>query len=450
MGWPRLSGAQAVSLSTETATTPAHYVLLIVMDPSEAVSHQRLRELAGSCLPQLARFRSRLFSKPLGIGQPVWAEASNFDPSRQMYKVAVPPPGGTGEFADIIAKLTTRPLVRHRPLWQAWSIEGLAGGRWALALKISQAMVADADGVAAILARLLTVNPDDEPARDLPAERSLGRPPSVVELVSDTAAELAERPFTGARVLGEAVPVVLHSVVNRLRAGNVYDGIAAPRTAFNDTLTARREVAFAELRQADIDAVADSFNVTADDVFLAACTLSLRTWLHRHARVPERPLVMSVLLSSTPEHVRLPVQRDDPVQILGDCHTGREHVKRSEIAVLAELVPPNVLNAGMQIYSRVGLLRRLAPVTHGVTATINGPTGPAYCAGARVAAIHAVPPLPQGAGLGITQVLHDQASGVTVCACPERVEHIEEIADGVVYGVTQLRARRKKRNRRRP
>jgi diacylglycerol O-acyltransferase / wax synthase len=459
VAWQRLSGADAVSLNTETPATPAHYVVLFVTEPSDAVSHQRLHELVGSSLPRLARFRSRLFSKPLGLGQPVWAEVTNFDPSRQMHKVAVPPPGGTAEFADVVAKLTTRPLVRHKPLWQAWSIEGLAGGRWALALKISQAMIAGVDGLASILARLLTVDPDDDPVGYLPDEPSLGRPPSVVELVTDAAAELTERPFTGARVVGEAVPGVLRSVVGLLRSGNmvfngplprtVFNG-PLPRTVFNDPLTPRREIAFAELRKADIDAVADAFNVSGDDVFLAACTLSLRSWLHRHARVPQRPLVLQVLLSST--RVRLPVQLDDPVGIVGDCHADRDHENRSELSALGALVPPYLLHATMRLYTRLGLARAFPPVLHGVTATINGPPVPVYCAGARVAAIHVVPPLPEGAGLSITQVLHDQAAGVTVCACPDRVTGVEEIADGIVYGLTQLRAKRKRQRqtRRRP
>lgn len=449
MAWQRLCGADALSLSTETPTTPAHYVVLIVMDPSDAISHQRLHELAGSALPQLAHFRARLFAKPFGLGQPVWAEVDNFDASRQLYKVAVPPPGSTGEFADMVAKLTTRPLLRHKPLWQAWSIEGLAGGRWALALKISQAILGGVDGLSSILARLVTLGPDDDPTAYLPPEPSLGKPPSLAELVTDTAAELAENQFAGARVVGEAVPAALRSVANRLQGGAEGAGLPVPRTVFNDPLTQRREVAFAELRQADINAVADAFDVSADDVFLAACTLSLRTWLQRHARIPEHPLVMQLSLSATPVRIRLPVQHSDPVRILADCHADRDSESRSGLPSLAELFPPNLLHTGMQIYTRLGLSRRFPPVAHGVAATITGPPVPVYCAGARVAAIHAVPPLPEGAGLSITQVLHDQAAGVTVCACPDRVTHIEEIADGVVYGVTQLRAKRKKRNRRR-
>jgi Wax ester synthase/diacylglycerol acyltransferase catalytic domain len=69
----RLSAMEAVSLHTESSTMPAHTVALIIIEASDQLSHQRLDKLVGSSLPQMARFRSRLVGKPLGLGQPAWA-----------------------------------------------------------------------------------------------------------------------------------------------------------------------------------------------------------------------------------------------------------------------------------------------------------------------------------------------------------------------------------------
>jgi hypothetical protein len=106
----RLSGMEAVSLHTESSTVPAHAVALIIIEASDQLSHQRLRELVGSALPQLARFRCRLVGKPLGLGQPVWAEIDGYDPTSQIHSATVPAPGGRREFAELIAWLTTGPL----------------------------------------------------------------------------------------------------------------------------------------------------------------------------------------------------------------------------------------------------------------------------------------------------------------------------------------------------
>ena len=61
-------------VNTQTSTTPTHTVALIIIEASDRLSHDRLHQLVASSLPQLARFRSRLVDKPLGMGQPVWAE----------------------------------------------------------------------------------------------------------------------------------------------------------------------------------------------------------------------------------------------------------------------------------------------------------------------------------------------------------------------------------------
>ena len=72
----------------------AHTVALVIVDASDQLSHQRLHQLLAAKLPQLARFRSRLVTKPLGIGQPVWAEIDDYDPSPQIHCVTVRAPGG--------------------------------------------------------------------------------------------------------------------------------------------------------------------------------------------------------------------------------------------------------------------------------------------------------------------------------------------------------------------
>ena len=70
----RLAAADAVWLHTQTSTTAAHTVALIIMEACDQLSHDRLHRLVASSLPALARFRSRLVGKPLGMGQPVWAQ----------------------------------------------------------------------------------------------------------------------------------------------------------------------------------------------------------------------------------------------------------------------------------------------------------------------------------------------------------------------------------------
>ena len=343
----RLSAMEAVSLHTESSTVPAHAVALIIIEASDQLSHQRLRELVGSALPQLARFRCRLVGKPLGLGQPVWAEIDDYDPTSQIHSATVPAPGGRREFAELIAWLTTGALDRHKPLWEAWNIDGLEGGRWALAVKMSPAVSDGVAGAASIWPRLADYRsarrPDQQSAaRAEPGHAALHRR-ARYRHEHGVPGELV----TGVWLIAGAVPGVLRAAGRRLRGTGEPDQLPqaassmsgpVPRTVFNAPLTERRAVAFASIPLADMKTVNNAFGGSITNVFLAACTLSLRAWLQRHDAVPDDPLLMQMPLSLpdadsttvdnqfTFGRIRIPVQLDDPVQVLTDLHAATERL----------------------------------------------------------------------------------------------------------------------------
>ena len=84
-------GINAGALLTQSSTMPADTVALIIIDRDDQLSHGRLHQLVESSLPQLARCRSRLVGKPLGLGQPMWAEITNYELVRsRLVIVAIP------------------------------------------------------------------------------------------------------------------------------------------------------------------------------------------------------------------------------------------------------------------------------------------------------------------------------------------------------------------------
>ena len=128
----------------------------------------------------------------------------------------------------------------RKRLWEAWSINGLAGGRWALAVKTSPALNDGAAGAASVWPRLLTTGPRADLANSLPTEPSLGSAPSVGELVTDVVTEMVENHVTGAWLIATTVSGVLQAVRGRLLGAHVR-GPDDPAGVFDERAGAARQ-----------------------------------------------------------------------------------------------------------------------------------------------------------------------------------------------------------------
>ena len=58
-----------------------------------------------------------------------------------------------------------------------------------------------------------------------------------------------------------------------------------------------------------------------------------------------------------------------------------------------------------------------------------------YCAGAIVVGMHTVAPLTEGCGLNIAVIFHGDVMDVSVCACPDNVPAVNDIATGIAHCV---------------
>lgn len=110
-------------------------------------------------------------------------------------------------------------------------------------------------------------------------------------------------------LIAEAVTGALQALRRRLRGTVQPDPIPpavssmsgpVPHTMFNAPLTRRRAVAFASIPLTDVETVSNAFGGSTTNVFVAACTLSLRAWLQHYDLVPADPLLMQVPLRCPP------------------------------------------------------------------------------------------------------------------------------------------------------
>jgi WS/DGAT/MGAT family acyltransferase len=448
----------------EKSTTDAPTVSFVVIEPTERISHERLQQLVASSLPQLTHFRSRLVDRPLGVGPPFWAEIDRYDPSSQIHRATVRAPGGHRELATLIAQLSEKPRPPREMLWEAWSIDGLSGGRWALVVRLSPVLNDRGVGAAAIWSRLLHSDRQHGGSDDQPKQPSPVRP-AVGELAAEVITEILEFQFKGLFLVAEAVTGLLRSAWGQL--GEIYLGggerdsapVAGssirgplPLNAFTAPLTERRAVAFASVWQADLETVSTAFGGDVTNVLLAACALSLRAWLQRHGTVPEDPLVMWMPLtqSGAVGQIRVPVQLSDPIEVLTNLHTATERMgtaqshdderdyRTVDVRAIASLIPSTAMDAGMRVFKSLDVRRRLTPISHGSVYSVPAQPLPTYCAGAEVVGMHTVTPLVEGCGLTITPTSHGTEMHLSVCVCPDNVPAVDEIATGIVDALGTL------------
>jgi diacylglycerol O-acyltransferase len=156
-----------------------------------------LRESLDAALALVPRLRQRVVEAPLHLGLPEWIDDPHFDREYHFRHLALPAPGTLRQLLDLTAALLATPLDRERPLWEAYRIDGLEGGRSAFFFKLHHAVV---DGVGAItLLGAMTQGKDQRVIRvaeDDTAEGGAGPPGTVARLV-----DLAQDNLRGAAAL---------------------------------------------------------------------------------------------------------------------------------------------------------------------------------------------------------------------------------------------------------
>lgn len=423
----RLSGLDATFLYFETPVQHMHVSIVAVLDPTAmpgGYSFEKIQDLIASRLHLLPPFHRRLVRVPFDLHHPIWVEDPDFDIIHHVRRVACPAPGGQRELAAICGRITSTPLDRSRPLWEAWVIEGLSGGRFALLTKVHHCAVDGASG-AELLVHLFNVErdaPAPPPAPPAPPEQI----PSERELVRHAIASRLKQPVEMARLARETAQR-LAGVVRRRRDPETIIGgtpLTAPRTRFNGAITARRSVAFARVPLASVKAIRKATGATVNDVVLAICAGTLRSYLARHGELPAQPLVATCPISvrgSEPSRrssnrvsamfTSLATDVPDPLARLRAIQSVTRGAKEEHNAIGAEMLQnwaefaaPSLFSLAARLYARMKLADRHRPVHNLVISNVPGPPFPLYLAGAELVAAYPMGPVFEGAGLNVTVI----------------------------------------------
>jgi len=443
----QLSGLDASFLYMETPNSYGHVNGLAIYErPSDDFDpYQAAFDRFDALIGRLEPMRRRLVEVPFRLDHPYWIDDPDFDLNYHVRHIGLAPPGGADQLAEQVSRIVGRHMDRTRPLWEAYVIEGLADGRWAMLTKTHHATIDGASGV--ILLNMLT---DPSPDAPWPEHTDwVGEAiPSDRDLLERTMRNLAINPIKGMRlslrmvrnfaeVAGidsvSAIAGQARDLLKSMAIGGAVDTpepshrvriplSPAPPTPFNKPISPHRRFAMRSTALGNIKALKDASGCTVNDVVMAICAGALREYLIRHDALPDEPLRAMVPVSirtgdeADPWTNRvggiiaeLPTNCADPLERLHRCHEAMNEAKRQmdvlpaeDIAALAQVAPPLAATAAMRLQSRLRLADRVNLPMNVVISNVPGPRQALYFAGAKMDNYIPVSTIADDMGLNIT------------------------------------------------
>ena len=361
-----LSPVDSAFLWMETRNQPMHVAgLNIYTPPPDAGPHFIAKLLAdwGQYLSARTPFNLR---PVLRIGLWYWEEDKEFELDYHLRHLALPQPGRIRELLAMVSRVHGNLMDRNRPLWEAYLIEGLPGGRFATYVKIHHALV---DGVSG--ARL-SVQSHSRTAEEM-------KPPLWAQKFSqyDGAAQasaplgLMAQLANAARAGREILPGVGSGLLDMLRLSQADKAVAlpfqAPPTPFNVEISGSRRFAAQSYSLARLKRIGAAAGATVNDVTLAICSGALRKYLEVQKALPKKPLIAMV-----------------PVSLRGETDAGGNQVSLLLANLATNLRDPlkrlaRIVQSTTDAKNRLSSMPRLQKLAHGITSI--SPMGPAMLTG---------------------------------------------------------------------
>ncbi len=407
---------ERVFLAFEKRGTPMHVTATCLFEPGDlarADGHLdlfRIRNHFAASLTSFRRYRQRLH-RALD-GSFVWVDDERFDLDYHLRYTRVAGVAASGDAAlkDLCGRIMARALDRSRPLWEAWVVEGLDGGRFALVTKVHHAL---ADGVAGVdlLAGLLAGESKAQPTWPAPVPR-----PSAVGLMLEEALRRAATPLASLREWVPAIAGDPWGHVKRIGDASMalWDTLGAgvrraPACSLNRAVGPKRRFEWLTLDLRRVKEVKQRLGGTLNDVVLATTAGAMRAFLERRGApaVDLRALVpVNVRTPSTSREpgkhgsaglVVLPLSERDPLRCYARLCAQTEPLRLSKRALESE----SLTTAGMWALQIAGsLLGVLRPFNILVT-NVPGPSATLDLLGCRLIEAYPQVPLFAGQALGI-------------------------------------------------
>lgn len=426
----------SVFLLGESREHPMHVGGLALYEPPAGADQGFVREFYDRLVAQ-QDFQPTFLKRPAtffgGIANLAWSYDNDLDIDYHVRRSALPSPGRVRDLLELTSLLHSSLLDRHRPLWEAYVIEGLKDGRFAVYTKMHHALI---DGVSALklMQRSLSPDPDD---REIRAPWGLRKPKRK---------SVPSSPLSSLKRTAGGVVALAPSTVSLARAAlfeqRVTLPFGAPRTMLNVKIGGARRCAAQSWSVDRIKNVKKAAGVTLNDVVLTMCSGALRYYLLEQNGLPDTPLVAMVPVSLRKEHeadaggnlvgailCNLATDIEDParrLEIVSESMRNNKNVF-SELPRFQALALSAMNMGGLALSAVPGWVSSTSPPFNLVISNVPGPHEQLYYGGARLDGSYPLSAIVDGQALNITLVSNGANLDFGLTGCRRSVPHLQRL-----------------------
>lgn len=461
--YERLSFLDNTFLAMEGAANPMHVGATLrfgagtLARPDGSVDIDTVRAFIGNRLQYAPRYRQRLDWIPVEH-HPVWVDDAHFDLTYHVRHTALPRPGTDAQLRELAANILGRRLERSKPMWEAWVVEGLEDGGFALVTKVHHCMI-DGIGGVDLLKVLLAPFPSDD--MGTPDEFEPRLAPTRAQLFGDEVARRMQAPREAlrnlrsfaaeSRELTEELRQRVAAMTHSARSGWFNNASASP---LNQRIGPNRRIDFLVTDLERIKAVKNVLGGTVNDVVITAVAGAIRSFLMEDRGVDVTDLVFRAMVPvSTREEpgtvdpgnavtmwlVDLPIGEPDPVERYRLVSERTEHLKVTDQALGAALLTQSASFTPSTVLSLAARVAAATARPFNITVTnVPGPQVPLYLLNAPMHQIFPMVPLWVNHGLGVALFSYDGRLDWGFVSDWDTVPDIERFTERVAEAIDEL------------
>ena len=443
-------------LLTESGSEMRHISGLFIFRKPTGAKRDYVSKLAQSLrdsTPIAKRFRQKV-KYPEGSMQQEWVEDDNIDMDYHFRHYQLPAPGDNDSLMRLVNTIHASRMDLHRPLWEYYLIDGLAGGRFALLGKQHHASI-DGAGSMRLMDDFFSES-DEDMTLNAPWSEALNqeRPRKTKPASEKTLEGIIKSAWKKSADLTKLGKTFQDHYLKAYRGQ--YNSsrllLSAPRSLINGPLGLSRRVYMVSLPIAQLKALGSRYDCTINDLFLAISGSALRQYLDAQGELPKESLIgfapVALKTKSTRSgnqlaaiHTPLGTDIEDPQARLQMIRARMNEEKQKYLSLSASSAKlyTNALSLPALGMLMTGLSSKIRPTFNLAISNVQGPKTVRYLCGAKLERFVPMSVLTEGSTVNITGISYAGQMQIAVLACPESLPNAETLIPHIENAFAELK-----------